>query len=74
MMRRGLDLDVLACPRCGGRLRFVGCVTDPTVARRIADGLACSDEARPPPPPPAPTEPKSPFRLRLDRLRPSHPD
>jgi len=27
LMRRGLDIDVLQCPDCGGRLRFVAAVT-----------------------------------------------
>jgi uncharacterized protein YbaR (Trm112 family) len=34
-MRRALDLDVLACPRCGGRLRVVAIIQDPAVVRAI---------------------------------------
>ena len=26
LMRRGLDIDVLECPACGGRLRFVAAI------------------------------------------------
>jgi uncharacterized protein YbaR (Trm112 family) len=30
-MRRAFDLDVLACPRCGGRLRLIALLHDPGV-------------------------------------------
>ena len=35
LMRRSLGLDVLACPRCGGRLRLIALVEDPSVIQRI---------------------------------------
>jgi hypothetical protein len=33
------DLDVLACPDCGGRLRLIAFIAEPTVAKRILDHL-----------------------------------
>ncbi len=33
------DLDVLACPDCGGRLRLIAFIAGPTVAKRILDHL-----------------------------------
>ena len=35
LMRRVFDLDVLACPRCGGRLRLIATVEDPAVVGTI---------------------------------------
>jgi hypothetical protein len=35
LMRRGLDIDVLQCPDCGGRLRFVAAIMLSTAIRRI---------------------------------------
>jgi hypothetical protein len=35
LMRRGLDIDVLACPDCGGRLRFVAAILLSSAIRRI---------------------------------------
>jgi uncharacterized protein YbaR (Trm112 family) len=32
-MRRAFDIDVLACPRCGGRLRLIATVEDPGDSR-----------------------------------------
>ena len=34
LMRRGLDIDVLECPDCGGRLRFVAAILLSSVIRR----------------------------------------
>jgi len=55
LMRRSYGLDVLACPRCGGRLRLVALIDDPSVIERIlrhlglpAD-LPATRPARPPP-------------------------
>jgi hypothetical protein len=39
LMRRAFDLDVLACPRCGGRLRLLGTIEDPVAIRAILDHL-----------------------------------
>jgi hypothetical protein len=39
LMRRGLDIDVLQCPDCGGRLRFVAAIMLSTAIRRILGHL-----------------------------------
>ena len=35
LMRRGLEIDVLQCPDCGGRMRFVASITLSSAIRRI---------------------------------------
>ena len=35
LMRRGLDIDLLECPDCGGRLRFVAAIMLSSAIRRI---------------------------------------
>lgn len=35
MMRRTFGVDVLACPRCGGRLRLVALIDQASVIQRI---------------------------------------
>jgi len=40
LMRRVFALDVLACPRCGGRMRVVATIDDPAVIRKILAHLA----------------------------------
>jgi len=51
LMRRAFDVDVLACPRCGGRLRLLGTIDDPVAILAILDSLAVSAGPldRPPP-------------------------
>ena len=39
LMRRSLGLDVLACPRCGGRLTLIALIEDPAVIVRILGHL-----------------------------------
>jgi len=50
-MRRAFDIDVLACPRCGGRLRLIATVMFPQIQkvklrdealRRLGAGQAAS--------------------------------
>jgi uncharacterized protein YbaR (Trm112 family) len=54
-MRRVFDLDVLACPRCGGRLRVIATVQDSAVVRTILAHLGRAHSTQPPgPAPPAP--------------------
>jgi hypothetical protein len=43
-MRRSLGLDVLACPRCGGRLQLIALIDDPAVIGRILHHLGVSPE------------------------------
>jgi len=40
LMRRAFDLDVLRCPRCGGRMELIATVDDPAVIHRILAHLA----------------------------------
>ena len=51
LTRVTFDLDVLACPRCGGRLKHIATILDARVARKILQHLGRS--ARPPPEAPA---------------------
>ena len=44
LMRRSLGLDVLACPRCGGRLRLIALIDDPAVIARVLTHLKVSPE------------------------------
>jgi hypothetical protein len=55
LMRRAFDIDVLACPRCGGRLRLIATVEAPDAIRAIVEARAASEErgGRAPPPEPA---------------------
>jgi uncharacterized protein YbaR (Trm112 family) len=50
-MRRAFDIDVLACPRCGGRLRLLGTIEDPVAVHAILESAAVSGSPldRPPP-------------------------
>src|SRR3989449_11478654 len=62
LMRRAFDVDVLACPRCGGRLRLIATVEDPEAIRAILAPLAASREGAGPAPPAtrrAPADPPS---------------
>ena len=34
-MRRGFQLDVLACPACGGRLRLLAVIMDRSTVRKL---------------------------------------
>jgi uncharacterized protein YbaR (Trm112 family) len=54
LMRRVFALDVLACPRCGGRLRVLATVQDPAVVRPILAYLALAPGPDSPGPRPAP--------------------
>jgi hypothetical protein len=51
LMRRAFDLDVLACPRCGGRMRLLATIEDPQVIRTILAHLGPSRGPRPQPTP-----------------------
>jgi len=41
-MQRAFEIDVLACPRCGGRLRLIATVDDPREIREVLADLARS--------------------------------
>ena len=54
-MRRTFGVDVLACSRCGGRLRLIALIEQAPVIQRILRHLGLPDEvpaARPPRAPP----------------------
>ena len=40
VMRRAFAIDVLACPRCAGRLELVACITQPAAIRAILGHLS----------------------------------
>ena len=47
LLQRVFEVDALACPKCGGRLRVLAAITDPTVAARILRCLALPARAPP---------------------------
>ena len=61
LMRRAFDIDVLACPRCGGRLRLIATVEDPDAIRAVLVAVAESGD---------PAERAPPFAAAQT---PSHP-
>jgi hypothetical protein len=56
-MHRAFAIDVLACPRCGGRMRFIATIHDAAVIRRIRAHLGLSHSGQSPGP--APPEPRA---------------
>jgi len=59
VMQRSFGFDVLACPRCGGRLRLIALIDDPRVIPRILGHLGLPTDvptARPSRAPPMPFE------------------
>jgi hypothetical protein len=44
VISRGLDIDVLECPDCGGRLRFVAAILLSSAIRRILRHLGLPSE------------------------------
>jgi hypothetical protein len=55
LMQRAFAIDVLRCPRCGGRLKLIATIADPAVIRKILEHLKL--ETRPPEPQPARSPP-----------------
>jgi hypothetical protein len=55
LLKRTLSLDVLACPRCGGRMEAIAEITEPEVIGKILRAMGLPDTppraspARPPP-------------------------
>jgi uncharacterized protein YbaR (Trm112 family) len=41
-MRRAFEIDVLACPRCRGRLRLIATIDDPDAVRAVLAASAVS--------------------------------
>jgi hypothetical protein len=52
-MRHTFGVNVLACVRCGGRMRVVATIEDPGVIRKILAHLGLPTAAPAPRPPPA---------------------
>jgi hypothetical protein len=52
LMRHTFGVDVLACARCGGRMRVVATIEDPVVIRKILTHLGLPTEVPAPRPPP----------------------
>ncbi len=61
LMRRTLGLDVLACPRCDGRMRVIACITEPGPIRKILRAMKLSTEI--PRPLPARAPPQGEFEF-----------
>jgi hypothetical protein len=57
---------VLACPRCGGRLRLIATVEDPDAIRAILGALAGSEELVGRAPPFVPAVPRQSVICRAD--------
>jgi hypothetical protein len=53
-MRRSFGFDVLACDRCGGRLRLIALIQQADVIRRILTHLGVPVEVPTPQPPRSP--------------------
>jgi hypothetical protein len=53
LLRHTVAVDVLACPRCGGRMRVVATIEDPVVIRKILTHLGLPTEASAPRPRPS---------------------
>ena len=63
-MQRAFELDVLACPKCGGRLRLIATVEDPRQIREVLDALSLSTEpVERAPPPSAPVDATPPASI-----------
>jgi hypothetical protein len=56
----GHSFDVLACPRCGGRLRLIALIEEAAVIQRILRHLGVSTEIPAPRPARAPPLPMGP--------------
>ncbi len=65
LMRRSFGFDVLACPRCAGRLELIALIEDPRVIRRILNHLGLPTDVpvtRPTRSPPLPIARSDPNR------------
>jgi hypothetical protein len=53
LLRHTFAVDVLACPRCGGRMRVLATIDDPSVIRKILTHLGLPTDVPAPRPPPS---------------------
>ena len=75
LMQRTFGFDVLACPRCGGRLRLIALIEEAEVVRRILRHLGLPDEiprTRPARAPPATARLPRPACLAISRFLDVH--
>jgi hypothetical protein len=68
LMRRTFGVEVLACPRCGGRLRLVALIDQASVIQRILRHLGLPTDV--PEPRPARAPPSTLTRPRISLERP----
>ena len=66
LMRRSFGFDVLACPRCGGRMRLIALIEQTTVVQRILRHLGLPIEIPEPRPARAPPIPLDASNFRPD--------
>jgi hypothetical protein len=66
LMQRTFGVDVLACPRCGGRLRLVVLIEHASAVRRILQHLGLPAEVPPPRPARAPPRRQEARRAEWD--------
>ena len=59
LMRRAFGIDVLACPRCGGRLRLIATMENPAVVGKILAHLSLLHPADSPGPAPPSADPRA---------------
>ena len=67
LMRRTFEIDVLTCPRCGGRLRLVALIEQASVVQRILRHLGPLTEVPEPRPARAPPGDSRRSRISLGR-------
>jgi hypothetical protein len=75
LLMRSLELDALACPKCGGRMRLIACIVKRSVVRAILRSLGEPEEAEGPDParaPPASSEAGSAFEVDQSKGTMSH--
>jgi hypothetical protein len=48
LLQKVFAVDVLACPRCNGRLKVIAYINEPAVAKQILDHLGLESQAPPP--------------------------
>ena len=44
LMRRTFDIDVMSCPKCGGRMQLISMIEDPKVIKKILEHLKLPTE------------------------------
>jgi hypothetical protein len=47
LLRRSFAIDILACTKCGGRLRVLGQITEPSLVRLVLESLGLPADVPP---------------------------